>query len=391
MNLQAVMADMQKKRDEIASSNWFAVPLCAILAAGVVCCFYVSENYSGRGEPFAWFEGISAWPSIAIILFAALLSIHFAIKTNFDLRKNWFKLTDEFGLEAAKPEKDKIFDKLDKPPFFGWRLTQTNIKEKIDIVALWQLYLWRGRFWMRALRVVPMTVLYMLALYVIRPLLGDLPDPPIRGNFPFLFLIAPTIFVFLILTFVVIDAILLHEGFLKQLAENETDWPKGTFERYKYPIHLIRAGNKSDLADYWDILLIAKRTEAVGNQIYYPFVILSLLIVARLSCFDNWTWPPVLIVTLCMHFSVALYAAWRLPKVARGYRDTVLERLKRRGRQALMLAGKRPEATDTMIEEVQSTHQGAFSYLWEQPAIRALLLPSGGIGLATLLQYLPHN
>jgi hypothetical protein len=42
------------------------------------------------------------------------------------------------------------------------------------------------------------------------------------------------------------------------------------------------------------------------------------------------------------------------------------------------------------IEEEQSTHQGAFSYWWEQPAIRALLLPSSGIGLATLLQFLPH-
>ena len=148
--------------------------------------------------------------------------------------------------------------------------------------------------------------------------------------------------------------------------------------------------NESDLADYWDILLISKRTEAVGRLIYYPFVILSLLIVARLRCFDNWTWSPVVIVVLSMHFSLALYAAWLLPKVARVYRDKVLERLKRRRRQALMLAQRTPEAIDTMIEEVQSTHQGAFSYLWEQPAIRALLLPSSGIGLATLLQFLPH-
>jgi hypothetical protein len=91
-----------------------------------------------------------------------------------------------------------------------------------------------------------------------------------------------------------------------------------------------------------------------------------------------------------MHFSLALYAAWELPKLARDYRDKVLERLKRRRRQALMPAGRAPEAIDIMIEELQSTHQGAFAYIWEQPAIRALLLPSGGIGLATLLQYLPH-
>ena len=126
-------------------------------------------------------------------------------------------------------------------------------------------------------------------------------------------------------------------------------------------------------------------------DLFYPFVILSLLILARLRCLYNWAWSPVLVVALLMHFSIALYAAWRLPKCARVYRDKVLERMKRRRRQALpVFAKKTPEAIDTMIEEVQSTHQGAFSYPWQQPAIRALLLPSSSIGLVTLLQYLPH-
>jgi hypothetical protein len=241
------------------------------------------------------------------------------------------------------------------------------------------------------MRAAPMTILYIAALFAMPPIIGEFPRPPIRGDFPFLFLIFfTTICAFLFLTFFVIDAILLHEGFLLQLGKRETCWPDATFRRFEYSITSSRPLNESDLADYWDILLISKRTEAVGRLIYYPFVILSLLIVARLRCFDNWTWSPVVIVVLSMHFSLALYAAWRLPKVARVYRDKVLERLKRRGRQALMLAQRTPEAIDTIIEEVQSTHQGAFSYLWEQPAIRALLLPSSGIGLATLLQFLPH-
>jgi len=182
----------------------------------------------------------------------------------------------------------------------------------------------------------------------------------------------------------------LHEGFLIQLEKKETCWPDATFKRFEYSVLPNRPVNEADLADYWDILLISKRTEAVGRLIYYPFIILSLLILARLSYFDNWTWSPVVVVALSMHFSLALYAAWRLPKAARAYRDKVLERLKRRRRQALMLAQRMPEVSDTMIEEVQSTHQGAFSYLWEQPAIRALLLPSSGLGLATLLQFLPR-
>jgi hypothetical protein len=109
-----------------------------------------------------------------------------------------------------------------------------------------------------------------------------------------------------------------------------------------------------------------------------------------MNCFDNWSWSAPLVIALCLHFCLAFYAAWRLPKMAKDYRDTVLEHMKRRRRLAFMRARRTPEAIDTMIEEVQTTHQGAFSYVWEQPAIRALLFPSGGLGLATLLQYLPH-
>jgi hypothetical protein len=386
-----------KRCAAVAASSCLAVPICVILSVGFAYCFYFNEDSSGGGEPFAWFDGISAWPSIALILFAGLLSIHFIAKAHFDLRKNADKLAKEFGLSASKQK---------HTPFFGWAITPLkpgipkvtpvfpgldfNTKKRIDIKSLWKIYLCRGRFWRRLLRVTPMFASYIMVLLAILPLIGPPPTAPIRGQFDFYPLIAFTISTFLFLTFFVIDAILLHEGFLIQLEKKESYWPDLTFQKFNYPCRPKRPSNESDLADYWDILLISKRTEVVGRLIYYPFFILSLIVVARLNCFDDWTLTPVLIVALSMHFSLALYAAWRLPSVAKKYRDKVLERLKRRRRQALMIAQKMPEAIDTMIEEVQSTHQGAFSYLWEQPAIRALLLPSSGIGLATLLQYLPH-
>lgn len=396
MNIRTVLLSMWKwkQRDTVVASSWLAMPVCAILTAGIVCGLYLVQNDSGRGEPFAWCDGASAWPSIAMLVFAALLSVHFIFKTCVDLRQNAAKLAAEFGLKGTERETRTLL---------GWEIpllkqvvttgspeVEATTEEKIDIEALWQRYLRRGRFWTRILRAAPMTGFYICALISILPLLGHFPAPPIRGSSSFFpALMFATVIVFLLLTFFVIDAILLHEGFLKQLTEKKTYWPDATFERHKYSVK-PRPDNENDLADYWDILLIAKRTEVVGNQIYYPFVILLLLIVARLKYFDNWTWTPALIVALSLHFSLALYAAWRLPVVAREYRDRVLERLKRRRRQALMAAQRIPEVSDTMIEDVQSTHQGAFSYLWDQPAIRALLLPSGGIGLATLLQYLPR-
>jgi hypothetical protein len=397
MKTKTVVEEMWEKCGVFTTSGWFAVTICTILTAGGAFLMYAFENHGGTGEPFAWFDGASAWPSIAIILFATLLSIHFIIKANSDLRRNADELTEEFRLESP--------DEADRKStsFFGWeaspskyvilrgsntdQVQHTRPEEKVDIVTLWQRYLCRGRLWMRLGRAAPMTLLYFTALFFLLSLIGRFPTPNIRGHFYFPCLIVPAIFAFLLLTFVVIDAILLHERFLKQLTDKKTCWPDATFEKYDYRVKPNRPINENDLADYWDILLIARRTEAVGKQIYYLFIILSLLIVAWLGYFDNWTWPPEFIVALCVHFSVALFAAWRLPRGARKYRDKVLERMNRRKRQALMSAEKTSEATDTMIEEVQSIHQGAFSYLWEQPAVRALLLPSGGI-LAALIQYL---
>ena len=394
MNIRTVLLSAWKQRDTVVASSWLAVPVCAILTAGIVCRLYLVQNDSGRGEPFAWCDGASAWPSIAIIVFAALLSVHFIFKTCVDLRQNAVKLAEEFGLKATERETRTLLG-WEIPPLkqviaTGSPGTEATTEEKIDIEALWQRYLRRGRLWTRVLRAAPMTGFYICALISILPLIGDFPAPPIRGSSSFFhILVFAAVITFLLLTFFVIDAILLHEGFLKQFTEKKTYWPDATFERHKYSVN-PRPDNENDLADYWDILLIAKRTEAVGNKIYYPFVILLLLIVARLKYFDNWTWTPALIVALSLHFSLALYAAWRLPVVAREYRDRVVERLKRRRRQTLMAAQRIPEVSDIMIEDVQSTHQGAFSYLWDQPAVRALLLPSGGIGLVTLLQYLPR-
>jgi hypothetical protein len=402
--MRTVIAKVWDKRGAIATSSFFAVAVCAILTAVGAFLLYALENRDGTGEPFAWFDGASAWPSIAIYLFATFLAIHFIIKTNFDLKQNAAELTKEFKLELTGASKSES-RASEQASFFGWEAPpsrcvttrargifparQARKEDKVDVVTLWRRYLCRGRFLMRLGRAAPMALLYIMALGFILSLIGTFPPPSIRGNFCFPCLILPAIIAFLLLSFVVVDAILLHEGFLKQLASRSSYWPDATFEKYGYAFKPNRPDSENDLADFWDILLIAKRTEAVGNQIYYPFIILSLLIVARLGYFDNWIWPPVLIVALCIHFAVALFAAWRLPSGARKYRDRVLARLKRRRRQGLMVERRTPEATDTIIEEVQSTHQGAFAYLWEQPGFRALLLPSGGI-LATLIQYLHH-
>jgi hypothetical protein len=373
-----------RRAETILASSYFAVPILVVCTAIFICICYVIDNSSGIGEPMGWLDGASSWPTIAIIFFTFLLSIHFILRGNYNLRRSASELTRHFGLTIARSRGTSYFN-WEKPP-----LIQHRSEICIEIGGLWSRYLERGRLHRRIVRTIPMVVMYFVALVVILPLIGAAPTPPIRGTFPFCQLIVITVLAFVFLTFFVVDATLLHEGLLKQLAKYETFWPNSTFERFEYARERNDGKNERELAYYWDIVLISRRTESVGNLIYYPFLILFLLIVARLPCFDDWTWTPSLIVALCMHFSVAFYAAWRLPRTATMYRDKVLGELRRIRRQALMIARKEPDVIDTMIDEVESTHRGAFSYLWDQPAIRALLLPSGGIGMMTLIKFLPH-
>ena len=335
--------------------------------------------------------------TIALILFAGFLSIYFIVKVRYDLEQNASKLADEFGLpapEAIEQPRRGVLEALRLLPISAVRLfipTDTPvIHEKVDMTVLWQRYRIYGQFPKRRLRALLMTAFYLFALGLLVMLAGGYPRSPIRGVFNFPALIGSVFILFVYLTFLVIDAIALHERFLAQLAERETHWPPETFKNFGYAVAPDGPYTESDLADYWDILFIARRTEAIGNLIYYPFIVLSLLIVSRLPYFANWTWTPGLIVALTIHFLLALYAAWRLPRAARAYRELVLERMEQRRRQNLKDPKEESAALDAVIQHVQSTHQGAFAYLWEQPAVRALLLPSTGLGLTTLLQLLPH-
>jgi len=393
--------------EEKLASSWVAVPLCAALTVVFVLICYSVDNVvvegENRGEAFAWLDGASAWPTIAILFFALLLSVHFIIKSNYDLRQNAEKLSKFFGLSLQRRTKRsrRFWSRRfcvharrlwsmwvwDAPPL---TLVGTNSEGRIDVEFLWNQYVRRGKIWARFVRTLPMFGLYLSLLFFVSLLVGFPRMPLLRGHFPFLTLLIFTSCVFLFLTFFVVDATLLHEGFLNQLRHKESYWPQATFSGFQYPGLRNQQRNESELAYYWDIVLISKRTVAVGNLIYYPFFILFLIIIARLPCFDNWSWQPAQVVAITMDFCIALYAAWRIPRAASLYRDFILGELKKKRRQALMAAARIPEVVDTIVEDVKSTHKGAFAYLWDQPAVRALLLPSTGFGLITLLQYIPH-
>ena len=102
------------------------------------------------------------------------------------------------------------------------------------------------------------------------------------------------------LTFSVIDATYLNSRLITYLFKTDTLWPEDSFEDSRW------TSDEEGLLQYMQIRFIAIRTRAVGEIIYYPFVILFLLVVAHNSWFDDWRWTPGLVVV------TAWISAWRL-------------------------------------------------------------------------------
>jgi hypothetical protein len=277
---------------------------------------------------------------------------------------------------------------------------------RIDMDILWGEYQKRGQIRYRLLRVIPMAIVYFVVVSMLVGIIGTTPptyprwkDPwaPSHGAF-FPWIVLTHAFIPMLMTFFVVDATMLHEEFVRRCRKAPTKWPDSTYKQWPSAEcnkvkGLAKMIDVDNLSSYLDIQLIAERTEAVSTLIYYPFIFLFLRILSQIDYFDNLPHSAAGTVIQGLYFTLAFYSAYRLPKAANDYRTETIEDL--RLAQTQSLNSEKPEETkkadaiQRVIDEIQNLDQGAFVSLWQQPAIRAIILPSGSIGIWTLLQYLP--
>src|SRR5262249_25152990 len=110
-------------------------------------------------------------------------------------------------------------------------------------------------------------------------------------------------------------------------------------------------------------------------------------VVARLSFFDNWTWPASLVLIFGITAAWALGSAILLRHAAEQLRETALNdlrwfRLLGRGSEA------KRETFDELIAEIRNLKTGAFAPLTDQPFVHAVLFPGAGLGLLAVGQRL---
>ncbi|MGJ7514953.1 tripartite tricarboxylate transporter TctB family protein [Pseudomonas baetica] len=408
------------------SSAWYiAIPLVAfILAIMGALQMRVTLTETGLGEPMFLFEGISAWPTIALRLAAVLISLSALVWGWRKLKVNRRQIETAFHLQIPMRHHPtslwgqiRLFIRRGKEGrwtlhrwcnelgrgllFIFFPLMKASEewssscpsdsfamdgRRTIAIVPFWREHCVCGSFGARMLRTLLMTWIFVVVtsgLIIVWPM----ERIPVRGTLDIWMLswLIPNL-TFQALVFWVVDANLLLTRFIRHLSDNYSIWPETLQQE-----HLEKFGRSLHTCiDEWvDLQLIAKRTSAVSRLIYAPTLVMLILLASRSSYFDNWPTPPSIAISFLLTALILLFSALSLRRAAEKARTRALQRID------TYLLEAPPSDTgygkfNMIRERIKTLNTGSFSRYSEEPLIRALLLSLTGIGGSALVDALNY-
>ena len=381
----------------------FILPqLLIVLVLGVVCYEIILGH---KGEPFYWTAGVSVWPSELIRLIAGILGCWFIAKTSTDLERNKRQLSIEFfgfdGLSVCKLNNRLITHK-------------TGGIKRVNVKVLWRIYCRNTSAPLRIGRVLRNSLVFPVIAISVLFMFG-FPNVPYRGNASFLahillLIFSVTVFIFLVVT--VIDVTWRCVDLISQLDKHTSVWPKNTLCRFALRADIparisalhptpaqelkqlrneLAKRDKFHLDEWLDIEFIAAHTKVVGKLVYYPFIMLVLMMFARSKIFDNWNMPIGLILIFLSMAGLSVACALYLRRAGDKSRQKILRKID----DMKIALSLEPESVarstlekriEIVTQQIEKVNEGAFLPFTQDPAIQALLLPFGGWGGITLLE-----
>lgn len=373
------------KAQSFTVEHWIPVTLgsVVILILPVLGWFWFERHILSDPdqEPFTFLGGISVWPSTLIRLLALLVALVFLALGWWATQRRLDRIQQVFfpGIEIKRRFTLRAGEYLTRH--------RRDEAEPVDTCKLWEQYLSRRHpAWAIACVVFFMFLLYATAWMLVAldhpsatPCRGTLSCATARG------VLFAAVFIFLVLLGLVVRETNLCQRFIRALYTGPLKWPAMKYEGLRFP-----ASEAPKYRCNWlGLQLVAKLTAGIGALIYGPFLVILLLIVARSSVFDQWHLTPSLlsIFALCLIF--AAIAAIQMRRAAEHARTCTLESMRDARR---LLAGnaepKELKQLDALIEDTRSLSTGAFRPFFQQPLVRAALLPLGGYGGVAVLEYL---
>jgi hypothetical protein len=376
-----------------------------------------------NGEPFALVEGLSIWPTMILRAAALLLSFAFICRSWHSLNVNLDRISETLMSQEPRRQLMKYLHEREKrwPRWlrvvrvFSYRLREREgvgtVHPATGLVPraerFWHKYIYQGRWWARFWRVLVATLAYLaVGTFVIRSMGGS--DAPYRGALAVHLepaLRYASVFMMLFLIFFVVDATAFCYQLVSALRERlpgtksmgweiataeraETRWPLQTLERFSDELGI----DQRYLDDWITIHFVGDRTKAVAHLVYYPFIVIALMILSRSSMFDNWSTSIGLAIVITVSVAIVVTCAILLRVAAERLRTRAIWRLTNEKIPLESLRGdgaRRALAQiDVMIGQIRAYERGAFAPYSQQPLVKAVLLPLTSYGGAALVEYL---
>ena len=300
--------------------------------------------------------------------------------------------------------KSRKLTKAESPANFivsswGWKDAQDKI---INLDNLFFQYIDLCKPLNQAIRVLPVSGLYVLFSYYFLESFHSIPIPPYSGSMSEfnIFIIMNAVYVpYIILIFFVSDVTRVNSRFVELLSKYSINWPKE-----KLKVCCEKYGLRDDIAtEKLKLDLIIEYSKVVDRLIFLPFIILTLLIVSKSSYFDRWYTPPELAFVVLIGAVIALSSAIRLRKSAHRAREFTLDKLKDIYRKQKYIEVKHKYAgnkvfgvsqtnmsdrLNDLISEIEAISSGPFLPIAKHPIISSIAMPFGGVGGLYLIEYL---
>jgi len=400
---------------------WLAAGLLALAAVWVTLAWPSGGWFPGGAcqtcEPTAWLEGVSAWPSHLIHLLALFMLLWTLDWAWADTQEQLQRDSDWLRLPRPREHPDMIEllrNWFSTASVLFWK---PGVGYSCDFRQLWIEYGERGEATPRTVRTL---FWYVLTLFVVGLLFfglndGQIPEVPARGR-DHRSLVRVTLYAAMLLLPLLIvavaDATVLLMRFVRHLNVGRSFYPDDTIALfakglgseqkdlwaqrfYAKPEDRTKEGGDfmmHTLLDDWiDVQVVARRSAPVAKLVIGPFVVLALLVVARSRLFDNWSLTPAIAVGVSFYVAVLIGLTFLLKQAAENTRKRALESMQADLR---WMAGSGKPLSDLvepfkrLIAQVENEQHGAFAPFFDQPLLKAILVPLGGAGGTQLFDYL---
>jgi hypothetical protein len=381
-------------------AGWFA--LAAFLLLAVAAWVFRAIGTAAQGEPWSWTDGVSVWPTelIRLSIICAVVWMLVWSWQRYLLHRRRLIVAYQFRTDpekwsginelSSKTVLARVFEKWCAPTLRA----RASSKYEIDAIEVAKSYFAKATLGARCFRAaIGATTYFCLAIGLM--LWSGIPlNTHIRGLSAFALdqiILFASIICWLALVFYVLDAVCLAAQMLNRIHISVTNWPRTLLEAHKDNLGVRR----SDLDGYLNVIFAAEKSQETGKLVLLPFLIQFLMLLARNSYFDNWTWPPTLIFIFLGNVVLSAMAWIILRRSAARLKVNALETLAHnlietdRDIASHIRTIPSPEVRRIGLQEIkrriEEEVRGAYARWFQDPAVLAMLVPTGLLGILSVL------